>query len=96
MGQVSVTLFGRTFRFHCGDGEENRLVALADMVAHRIRAAEAKAGCTADERVMVMVALELADELAEAKEQLARLSAPKAPGTVAAPVTHSRIASGER
>ena len=30
MGQVSVTLNGRTYRLECGEGEETHLIALAE------------------------------------------------------------------
>jgi cell division protein ZapA len=35
MGQVTVTVNGRTYRLRCGEGEEARLIQLATLVGDR-------------------------------------------------------------
>ncbi|HEX7075904.1 MAG TPA: cell division protein ZapA [Hyphomicrobiaceae bacterium] len=70
MGQVSVTLNGRTYRLRCEDGEEPRLFSLADHVKSKIEGLVAQFGQIGDDRLMLMAALLVTDELFEAREQL--------------------------
>ena len=67
MGQVSIHVNGRTYRFQCGDGEEARVRALGDYVKGKIDQLGADAGRAGDDRALVMVALLLADEVMEAR-----------------------------
>jgi cell division protein ZapA len=72
MGQVAITIHGRTYTVQCTDGEEARLVELANYVRDRADAlAEAfrsDGGPISDDRLLVLTALLLADELWEARE----------------------------
>jgi len=70
MGQVSITLNGRTYRLECDDGEEKHLLKLAETVAEQIEALKGKFGQVGDDRLMLMAGLMIADELAEAKRKL--------------------------
>ena len=63
MGQVSITLNGRTYRLRCGDGEETRLLALSGHVRTKIEGLAAEFGQVGDDRLMVMAALLITDEL---------------------------------
>ena len=70
MGQVAVTLNGRTYRLRCGDGDEARLLQLAGYLEQRIEALAVEFGQVGDERLLLMAALLVADELWDAREQL--------------------------
>jgi cell division protein ZapA len=75
MGQVAVTLNGRTYRLRCGDGDEARLLQLADYLEQRIEALAAEFGQVGDERLLLMAALLIADELWDTRDQLQQLDA---------------------
>ena len=66
MGQVAITVNGRSYRFDCGDGEESRLPELAAYVKGRIEAMSTEYGNVGDERLLLMAALLIADELWDA------------------------------
>jgi cell division protein ZapA len=67
MGQVVLTLNGRVYRLACGDGEEERLQALAAYVREKVDALTADLGQIGEARLMLMSALLIADELFEAR-----------------------------
>lgn len=67
MGQVSFHLNGRTYRFDCGDGEEARFQALGDTVKATFDKLGYESNRPGDDRLLVMLALMLADELLEAR-----------------------------
>jgi cell division protein ZapA len=71
MRQVAVTLNGRSYRFDCGDGEEARLAELAAFVKGRIEEIGRQFGNAGDERILLMAALLIADELWDARVALA-------------------------
>jgi cell division protein ZapA len=73
MAQVVVTIAGRTYRMACDDGEEARLEHLARDFDSRITGLRASFGEIGDQRIIVMAALTLADELAEARRQIGDL-----------------------
>ncbi len=73
MPQVNVTINGRQFRMACEDGEEARLMRLAEDLDARIVRLRGRFGEIGDTRLTVMAALTLADELSEVKEKLQRL-----------------------
>ena len=92
MGQVSVTLNSRSYRLACEDGEEARLVELATHVKERVDALTTEFGQVGDERLLLMAALLIADELwdtrealevqiEEATEMLRQLTEPDAPAS---------------
>lgn len=73
MAQVTVVVNGRSFRMGCREGEEARVHELAaeiDSLAQKIKGTGPK---VQDERLFLMAALMLADQLGEAKEELQRL-----------------------
>ena len=73
MGQVSVTLNGRTYRLQCGKGEERRLIELATYVTRRAEAVAEEFQALGDDRIMLLTAILIADELWQARAQLAEL-----------------------
>ncbi len=70
MGQVSVTLNGRTYRLECGEGEEAHLIELSEYLSSHIETMKFKFGQVGDDRLILMAALMVADELTEARRQL--------------------------
>ncbi len=66
MGQVAITVNGRCYRFDCGDGEESRLQELADYVKSRMEALSSEHGNVGEERLLLMAALTITDELWDA------------------------------
>jgi cell division protein ZapA len=71
MGQVAVTIYGRSYRFDCGAGEEARLGELAAFVKGRIEELNRQFGNAGEERLLLMAALLIADELWDARAALA-------------------------
>ncbi len=69
MGQVAITVNGRSYRFDCGDGEEPRLQELAEYVKSRMEALSREHGNVGEERLLLMAALTIADELWDATER---------------------------
>jgi cell division protein ZapA len=68
MAQVSVSIGGRAFRLACNPGEEPHLEALARTVDEKISRMRASFGEIGDQRLVVMAALTIADELNEARK----------------------------
>ena len=75
MGQISVTVNGRTYRLRCGDGEEERLLALAGHVKERVEALAQDFGQVGDDRLMLMAEILIVDELWDAKSALGAANA---------------------
>jgi cell division protein ZapA len=73
MSQVSVTINGRQFRMACEDGQEDHLMELARELDVRIEGLRAKFGEIGDNRLTVMAALTVADELGVMGKRLKRL-----------------------
>ena len=73
MGQVSVTLNGRTYRLECGEGEENHLVALAEYLSSHVDTMKRKFGQVGDDRLILMASLLVTDELWELRRQMQEL-----------------------
>jgi len=71
MGQVAVTVFGRSYRFDCGEGEEARLGELAAFLKGRVEELNRQFGNAGEERLLLMAALLIADELWDARAALA-------------------------
>lgn len=70
MAQVNVTINGRQYRMGCDEGQEDHVVKLAqdiDNLINRLRRAHGEIG---DQRLTVMAALTVADELSEQHHKL--------------------------
>lgn len=72
MAQVDVTINGRSYQIACDDGQEDHLVQLGEYVDKRLRELVAAVGQVGDSRLLVMVSLLIADELAETYADLKR------------------------
>ena len=68
MAQVSVTIDNRKYRLACNEGEEARLESLAGVIDSKIGELRAAFGEIGDQRLVVMAALTIADNLAEARD----------------------------
>jgi cell division protein ZapA len=66
MGQVLLTITGRTYRISCRDGDEDRISRLGDEIAARAERITGSLGSVSEGQLLVMTALMLADELADA------------------------------
>jgi cell division protein ZapA len=73
MGQVSVTLNGRTYRLECGEGEETHLIALAEYLGSHVDTMRRKFGQVGDDRLILMASLVVTDELWELRRQTQEL-----------------------
>jgi cell division protein ZapA len=67
MAAVIVSIAGRTYRMSCEDGEEPRLEQLARYVESKIASMRDGFGEIGEQRVIVMAALAIADEAADAR-----------------------------
>jgi cell division protein ZapA len=65
MGQVAITVNNRTYRLSCGEGEEQRLERLAAVVREKCRSLADEFGSIGDDRLFLMAALLIADDLLE-------------------------------
>ncbi len=75
MAQVTVTIGGRIYRLACNEGEQPHLETLAGEIDGRIYEIRNSFGEIGDQRLIVMAALTVADELSEARRTIARLDA---------------------
>ena len=70
MGQVSVTLNGRTYKLDCGEGEEAHLIELAEYLGTFVDVMKRKFGQIGDDRLILMASLHVTDELWELRRQM--------------------------
>ncbi|WP_029353176.1 cell division protein ZapA [Bosea sp. 117] len=73
MAHVTVSIAGRAYRMACDDGQEEHLTGLATEVDSRIDQLRSAFGEIGDQRLSVMAAITIADELAEARRQIRAL-----------------------
>ncbi|MDP2697140.1 cell division protein ZapA [Thalassospira sp.] len=67
MAQISVRINGRSYDVACDDGQESRLLQLADYVNERVGEIAGAVGQIGEQRLLVMASLLIADELADAR-----------------------------
>ncbi len=73
MATVAVVIAGRTYRMACGEGEEGHLQDLARHVDATLATLRKGFGEIGDTRLVIMTAITVADELSEARRQIAAL-----------------------
>jgi cell division protein ZapA len=73
MAQVAMTIASRVYRVACDEGEETHLGELARVVDGKIAGMREKFGEMGDQRLTVMAAVTLADELFEANRRVSDL-----------------------
>src|SRR5712692_10861430 len=70
MGQISLTVNGRPFALTCEDGQETRIRRLGQYVDAKVAEFVKSAGQVGEARLLLLAALVIADELADANEAL--------------------------
>jgi len=73
MGEVIVTVNGRTYPIGCDDGEEAQVTRLSGLVEARVRELTALVGQVGESRLMLMAGLTLADDLEHAQAEIQAL-----------------------
>ncbi|BBF94810.1 cell division protein ZapA [Blastochloris tepida] len=96
MGQVNVTINGRQYRMACEDGQENHLVGLAEDLEKRINGLRAAFGEIGDQRLTMMAAIMVADELHEAGRRIQALEAERDALTAARAQAAAQVEANER
>ena len=75
MSHINVTINGRQYRMACEEGQEVRLLKLAENLETRIQSLRGKFGEIGDARLTVMAALTACDELIDAGNRVRTLEA---------------------
>src|SRR5579862_7266499 len=73
MNHINVTINGRQYRMACEEGQEERLLQLAEDFESRIGSLRGKFGEIGDARLTMMAALTVCDELLDAGARLCSL-----------------------
>ena len=66
MSQLEVTINGKNYQIICDDGQEAHLAELGEYLEKRVQELVSSIGQVGDTKLLVMTALMIADELAEA------------------------------
>jgi cell division protein ZapA len=100
MSHVNVTINSRQYRMACEEGQEARLLRLAESLETRVASLRGKFGEIGDQRLTVMAALTIADELVDAnqrirtlEEELNALRDVRVAAAERARVTHAAVAT---
>lgn len=70
MAQVNIQINGRDYLIACEDGEEKHLSFLAEYVSRQVDGLVESVGQVGEARLLLMASLLVADELAEASQEL--------------------------
>ncbi len=73
MAQVTVVVNGRSFRMGCREGEEARVHELAAEIDAAVQRIRSGTKAVQDDRLFLMAAIMMADQLWDAREELQRL-----------------------
>jgi len=73
MSHINVTINGRQYRMACEEGQEVRLLKLAEGLEARVEQLRGKFGEIGDQRLTVMAALTACDELFDAHARIRNL-----------------------
>jgi len=73
MSHINVTINGRQYRMACEEGQEVRLLKLAESLESRVEQLRGKFGEIGDQRLTVMAALTVCDELLDAGARIRNL-----------------------
>ncbi len=90
MNHINVTINGRQYRMACEEGQEARLMRLAESLQSRVEDLRGKFGEIGDQRLTVMAALTACDELLDANARLEKLE------QELASLRDVRVAAGDR
>jgi cell division protein ZapA len=75
MNHINVTINGRQYRMACEEGQEMRLLRLAENLEARVEQLRGRFGEIGDARLTVMAALTVCDELQDASQSIRALEA---------------------
>lgn len=75
MAQLTIEVNGRSYAVGCEDGQEAHLRGLAAQIDAQVRQVADEVGPLGETRLLLMAALMLADELADAKTRAGMLEA---------------------
>lgn len=83
MAQVTVKVNGYTYTVGCEDGQEPHLQAMAEQVDRRVEGIKALGGSSGESRLLLLVALLMADEVHDLRAEADALRAglPVPPGS---------------
>lgn len=84
MAQVTVKINGRAYQVTCEEGMEEHLGRLASFIDGKVKALTQELGPVGDTKLMVIAALTVADELADAYDELAEFRRTRTPPDPAA------------
>jgi cell division protein ZapA len=70
MAEIAVTVNGRSFALSCEDGQESRTRRLAQYIDAKVRDFVKTLGQVGETRLLLLAALVIVDELAEANQAL--------------------------
>ena len=70
MAEVAIRFNHRTYRFTCGENEVQRLEQVANYLTGKLDSLAREHGVVGDDRLLVMAALMLADELFDARADI--------------------------
>lgn len=72
MAHVTVTVNGRNYKMGCRDGEQQRVLDLAAAVDAQVQKIKGNMRLVPEDRLFLMAAIVMADQLWEAREELQR------------------------
>ena len=78
MAEVRLTVNGRAYDIVCDEGDEERLQTLAREIDRRVVQLTGSVGQIGDARLLLMAGLLVADELAEARNEISRAQGARA------------------
>ena len=90
MSHINVTINGRQYRMACEEGQETRLMRLAENLQARVEDLRGKFGEIGDQRLTVMAALTACDELLDMQSRMEKLE------QELASLRDVRVAAGDR
>ena len=92
VGQVTVRVNGYGHTIGCKDGEESHVLELVRQIEEKVRVIRSMGGQFSESRMLLHVALLLADEAGDLREENARLRAGAPLPPAAAPGTDPQLA----
>ena len=75
MAQVTVKINGYSYTVGCEDGQEDHLMAMASQVESRIDSIKALGSSSGEQRLLVLAALLMADDLHDTRQETENLRA---------------------
>ena len=91
MGQVTVRVNGYAHTIGCKDGEEQHVLALVRQIEDKVKVIRSMGGQFSEARMLLHVALLLADEVSDLRDEIGRLHAGGTPRTDADPMLAERL-----